>query len=485
MLTATGLFLTLPFITRRVGDPDYWWHELTGQWIAQHGAFARHELYTYTVSGAPWTDHEYLSQLLYYGLNRIGGLATISIFFAAVVWAGFWLLLARVRLSAHSPWIAGAGLVLGAAAGFAVWGPRPQMFDFLFVSLELFWIDRFLRGRGRALYALPAVVLLWANLHGGFVFSFFFLGLAIAAVLVRWLWEGRRDHAQLIAARQLGLVAVASAVASLATPWGPSLFIYVWRTQFSSQLAGFVTEWQSPDFHMANMLAFEAMLLLVVIGFAWKRPRLLDVFFVIGSAVLALHALLFIPIFVAVATPVVIWQWSDVWEQLRDRWRATRIARRPYWLTEGLGMLLALALIGSVAFSAYTLQGQAASTRANYPVAAADWLASHSNVGTRVFNEYSWGGYLAYRFYPEPTRRVFIYGESELMGDTLLAKYSDIDQLHGDWSRLLDQFGVDYVVFPVDTRLVSALDASPNWHRAYSDSVAVIFTRASGAGPAQ
>src|SRR5207248_1405051 len=76
-----------------------------------------------------------------------------------------------------------------------------------------------------------------------------------------------------------------------------------------------------------------------------------------------------------------------------------------------------------VAIAAVTLRGQAASTRANYPVAAADWLALHPSVGTHMFNEYSWGGYLADRFYPDPSRRVFIYGEAELMGDALLADY--------------------------------------------------------------
>ena len=140
-------------------------------------------------------------------------------------------------------------------------------------------------------------------------------------------------------------------------------------------------------------------------------------------------------------------------------------------------MLAGLALVGGIGVSAYTLNGQAGSTRANYPVAAADWLAAHPTVGTRMLNEYSWGGYLAYRFYPTQTRRVFIYGESELMGDTLLAQYADVNNLRADWSKILDEYRVDYVVFPIDTPLVSALDISSAWQRVYSDSMAVIFVR--------
>lgn len=477
-LPIAGLFAALPFITRRVGDPDYWWHELTGQWMAQNHAVARADLYTYTVSGASWTDQEYGSQLIFYALRSIGGLTLTSIVFALIVWAGFWFLHARIKQRDHSPWIAGAALVLAAGAGFAIWGPRPQMFDFTFVALEIYWIERYLRGLSRAVYWLPVLVLVWANVHGGFVFAFFILGLTVAALVVRWLWEGR-SHSQLTTIRQLLLIGAGSVGASLITPWGPSLFAYVWQTQFSSQLSGFVREWQSPDFHMLNMLPYEAMLLLVFVGMAWRRPRLVDVFLVVATALMSLRALLFIPIFIAVATPVLAWQWSAIWVELRQRIVAHRRVTTPALLPGALGALLAVVAAASVAVSVYTLRGQTAATAANYPVAAADWLATHQTVGTRMLNEYSWGGYLAYRFHTQSTRRVFIYGESELMGDTLLARYADINNLRSDWRRLLDDYGVDYVIFPVDTPLVSALDASSGWSRAYSDSLAAIFVRAS------
>ena len=476
IFTAIGLMATLPFIVRRVGDPDYWWHELTGQWMVQHHAVAGFELYTYTVSGAPWTDHEYLSQLLFYGLNAAGGLIASSVFFGLVVWGGFWLLFARTRELGYAPVVAGAGLVLGAAAGFPVWGPRPQMFDFLFVALELLWIERFLSGRSRALYALPAVVLLWANLHGGFVFAFFFLVIAMLALVLRWL--ARRERSLLLQARTLLVVSVLSAIASLINPNGPRLFLYVLRTQFSSQLSGFVREWQTPDFHSAQMLPLLLMLLLVFAGFAWKRPRLLDVLYVVGSAVMALRAWLFIPIFVAATTPVLVWQWSEPWDRFWQRLRTTHLFRPRAWFGDVMALALLVVSVAAIGFSGYTLHGQDAATRANYPAAAADWLAAHPAVGTRLFNEYSWGGYIAARFYPQQSRRVFIYGESELMGDTLLAQYADINNLRPDWSRLLDQYRVDYILFPTGTPLVAALDASGRWQRVYSDDLAAIFVRA-------
>src|SRR5207302_991972 len=115
-----------------------------------------------TVPGTPWTDHEYLTQLLFYGLQRVGGLLAVSIVFGAITWAGFWLIYARIRQMTYAPAVAGLGLFLGAAAGFPLWGPRPQMFDVLFISLVLLIIERFLAVRSRAIFTLPLVVLIWA-----------------------------------------------------------------------------------------------------------------------------------------------------------------------------------------------------------------------------------------------------------------------------------------------------------------------------------
>ncbi|MBV8196437.1 MAG: hypothetical protein JOY80_13030 [Candidatus Dormibacteraeota bacterium] len=480
-LAAAGLFATLPFITRRVGDPDYWWQTLTGRLIFTNHSLVRTDLYTYTVPGAHWTDHEYGMQLIFYGLTRVGGLLLVSVFFAFVVWVGFAFVLARMRERQVSWLVAGATLVLGAGAGFAVWGPRSQMVDFAFLGLELWFVERFLSGKGRAFYFMPLVVLIWANLHGGFVFAFYALGVLLVTLAVRWLWEGRSKE-QLALLRRAALVTVGCVVASLVTPWGPSLFIYVFRTQFSSQQSSFIAEWASPDFHMTDVLGFEIMLLLILVGFMWRRPRLYDVLLVVSGIVLALHAVRFIEIFVVVAAPIVAWQWSAAWERLRTwvavngRWPAATPTLR-----DGVVMASALVCVASVGFAAYTLRGQTASTNANYPVAAADWLEAHPNVGTRVFNQYDWGGYLAYRFYPESSRRVFIYGEAELMGDALLAQYVEVNQLHSDWEQVLDSYGVDYVVFAADRPLDTALQASSTWMQVYADGVADIFVRRSAA----
>ena len=115
----------------------------------------------------------------------------------------------------------------------------------------------------------------------------------------------------------------------------------------------------------------------------------------------------------------------------------------------------------------------------SYPIGAADWLASNPQVGTHMYNQYGWGGYLAYRFHPDTNRKVFIFGEAELMGDPLLNEYNDVQNLRPDWSAILDRYHVDYVIFNTGEALSNVLATQPAWKIAYQDKVATIFVRTS------
>jgi hypothetical protein len=113
-------------------------------------------------------------------------------------------------------------------------------------------------------------------------------------------------------------------------------------------------------------------------------------------------------------------------------------------------------------------------------VGAAGWLAAHPATGTRMFNEYAWGGYLADRFFPQPDRRVYILSEGVLMGDAQLRRYHEVIALGPRWRRILDEDRVDYVVFDRGAALDDVLAGEPGWRLAYRDQTAVVYVRSPG-----
>ena len=470
----------LPLIVRRVGDADYWWHITTARWILDHHALPSHDLYTYTVPGHLWTDHEYLSELLMYGLGRVGGQLAISVAFGLITWAGFWFILKRIAVQPTHFIATAASLGLAAVAGVAVWGPRPQMITFALVCVELYLIERFLRTGYRGLYAMPLIMVAWANFHGGFVIAFLFLGIAVAVELVRWLID-RTDVQARWRAGRVALVTIASAIAGLINPHGFSLYTYSWRTQTSAVQQAFIREWQSPDFHNWEMRGFEAMVVLLIIGLALRRgrPTLFSVVVSVVSLLLALQSWRHIALFVATATPLLAWSWGPSLDEAGERLAGVgrRFHTTARQLVRAAALVTAVIAVAVLVVLRSLLAHQAASTVDNYPSGAADYLDAHPGIGTHMFSDYAWGGYFIYRFYPEPSRRVFIFGEADLMGDTIMNEYVEVVGLHSDWMDVLNSHNVDYVVFEPNRPLTSALAASPNWHLVYSDKLAVIYVR--------
>ena len=457
-------------------DPDFWWHLRIGRWMVDNGRLPTTDIFTFTVSSHAWTDHEYLTEVLMWLTYSTFGLVVLEVAFGLITWAGFWLIFQQVRRQPYA--IAGVGLTVAALAGYPIWGPRAQMITFALSCLELYWLRGYLSGRSRAINYFPLVMVLWANLHGGWVIGFAWLGVAVVAELMSWALD-QDNPAHKMHVRRLAIIGALSVVAVAATPHFLSLYPYPFQTQGSAAQQGLIVEWASPNFHDSELRPFEAMIFLVVVGFALKRPALYDLLLVVLGLGLALQSVRNIALFVAAVTPVMIASYGDWWRQWAEahRWSFTIPPRRSFALVTAIALLV-IALATSVrVYENVNPPHQATLDTQTYPVAAADWLEAHPDVGTRMFNQYGWGGYLAYRFYPQPNRKVFIFGEAALMGDGLLNDYEHIYTLHSDWKQLLDRYGIDYVVENRGDPLPNVLATQPDWSLVYQDSVAVIYVR--------
>jgi hypothetical protein len=462
------LVTSLALLIRPVTDPDFWLHVTTGRWIVEHARLPAHDLFTYTVPDHPWVNHEYLSEALMWLLQARFGLAGVSVAWGLLTWLGLVLVLAACRPRTRPYVIVGLALALAALAGAPIWGPRPQMVTFTLAALELLWLRRALDDEeSRAIVWLPAVMVLWSNLHGGWPIAFVLLGIAAAAEVVR-----RPARAAVL--RRLALVAALSVVAVGINPNGPAIYAYPFQTLASGAQQNLIAEWASPNFHLASLRAFELMALLLIAGLALSRPTAFDLLVALAGLALALESVRNVAIFVAAATPVLVAAWSDVWSHARIEWPR----RAPPRWAPAVGALALLAVTAVVATRiSGDLAGQPALTAQAAPVGAADWLAAHPGTGTRMFNEYAWGGYLADRFFPRPDRRVYVLSEGVLMGDAQLLRYHEVASLGPDWRRILDEDRVDYVVFDHGSALDGALAAEPGWRLAYRDATAVVYVR--------
>jgi hypothetical protein len=476
LLLGGVMIVTLSLFISSEQDPDFWWHVRIGRWMVDNGRLPSTDIFTFTVPTHVWTDHEYLTEILMWLVYRGAGLVGLSLAFGLLTWAAFWILYRQVR---RQPWvIVAVGLAIGAVAGSPIWGPRAQMITFFLTCLELYWLQAYLSGRSRALRYFPLVMVLWANLHGGWVIGFVWLGVALAAELISWAWD-RSNPAHRAHVRFLAIITVFSVVAVAATPHGFSLYPYPFQTQGSVAQQKLIVEWFSPDFHQVYLRPFEAMVFLVIIGFALRRPPLNEFLLTLVGLGLALQSVRNVVLFVAVATPVMINCYSAYWKDLAAArgWKPDVPPRMIFAVITALVLAVIALATGFRVYDSINPAKQRSLAAADYPVAAADWLDAHPEVGTRMYNQYGWGGYFAYRFYPQPNRKVFIFGEAALMGDPLLNEYEDVQTLRSTWKQRLDKYKVDYVVYNKGEALANVLATQPDWKLVYEDSVAVIYVR--------
>ena len=80
-ILALGLFT---MAVRPLTDPDVWWHLRTGQLTLQNHSVFHTDPYSFTRFGQPWINHEWLSDVLLFGIYRLAGFGGLIVAFAAV-----------------------------------------------------------------------------------------------------------------------------------------------------------------------------------------------------------------------------------------------------------------------------------------------------------------------------------------------------------------------------------------------------------------
>ena len=185
----------LGWFSPEISDTDFWWHLKTGQYLAQSHALPVPDPFAYTTAASRPTyagearvryfnlTHEWLAQLVFYGVWRGAGFAGL-VLFRAVLLAGFCALVglvARRRGGGFYRSLAAAFAAAGVAARFAV--DRPYLFTFLFLALAVAILEC-----GWRVWLLPPLLLVWANCHGGYVLGWAVVG----AYSLEALWLRRR-----------------------------------------------------------------------------------------------------------------------------------------------------------------------------------------------------------------------------------------------------------------------------------------------------
>lgn len=478
-----ALLFSLVFImaARTPIDSDLWWHLRAGEETLRSGQPLLVDTFSHTRAGATWINHSWLGQVAYYLIFLYGHYLGLGIVVALMATAS----LAFIYYQMEGPSLLRAFvIVLAAAVAAPVWSPRPQLISFLlFAGLSyLLYVYKW-RGKDRLWLGIPLFIL-WSNLHAGYILGLLLIGCMLLGEVANRLLG--LDGAQVLSWQRIRCLAIWGLLCGLVVainPNGPATWLIPFRTVGMQVLQSSISEWASPDFHALPQQPLIWMLLLTLASVGLSRRRL-DASDFVALAVFAYLALLarrnFAPL-ALVAAPLLSRHLSAAWLAQRRRWLSFRQKRgagprvasqNRNWINLPL-----VALLVFVGFSKAYLVSQPqlvdAYNQGAFPVKAAQWIDQNLPPGN-LFNEYNWGGYLAWRLRAFP---VFVDGRTDLYDDDLLEEYLHTISGEDGWETVLQRHGADLALLSIKSRLAREMRRSQAWQEVYRDEVAVVFLR--------
>jgi tetratricopeptide (TPR) repeat protein len=486
-LLAAFAFLVL-FCIRNIYSYDYWWHIASGRWILENGIM-RADPFSFTAKDAPLVDPYWLAQILLYLLG-----STVVIFKTVIITAAFifCLLVAPRQIRITLP--AAALVLLGAFVAHERFLCRPEIFTLLFSAITLWVIFNLSKRKNYAIFIIPALTVLWANMHPGWVLAPLLLA-AYAGGRLLGRWFGLSTHSE-SSRRELMTLAAAGLcfIAALANPYFTQIVTYPFRLTFStSHDIGAFVEWVSPlprltsTLFTTELLHFKIMTLALIGSFILNYRRF-DFGHVAVAAltfILALTSYRHFGIFTLATIPIILTNLKPFWQEQF----LPRLSNAKFKIAH-LGAIIAI-----IATSAYYCEEAVTNHyyakrelyNMSFGVDVSDtsfsWKLVHLEARrdgvNRIFNSYELGGYLA--CVRHSWVEVFIDGRLVHYPKEVYEDYVRVQTDPKYWDKLVEKYDIHSAALihnlPRMQALIKHIHHNPRWDFCRADNVICYYQR--------
>jgi len=448
---ALGIYLFF-LLLRPLSDPDLFWHLKTGEYILKERALpGPQDPFCYT-SPNPLSKAEtnglrsqWLGQVVFYISYLLGGYLGVMLLRAALILTPFIWIFIRAEDKLTSL-LAGVFPVLLISASLGYSYERPQAFSYL-LALPLY-----LALKSNRLYILPALMLLWANLHGGYIVGVGIIGLSVFGEILNqvarkmaipWVGEQRKDLFKFV------LIALFSVLITGLRPGGYSMLWGLVQLPLGlmKEPSGIVAR---------EVLEYKSLWFFYKV-YALKWPVFIGLFIGIGGLSFILkiikkreidfiEALVFISIsafgiifakgigFALIFSALMI---SD-----------SRIRGKERFIIPTISLILTLSLVSYISGTEHErLRPKIPKDRVNlslYPEDSVRFIEREGIQGP-MYNDMRWGGYLMWRL----GHKYKVFYDTRETNSEVLATYLAISRGSSLWKTLLDSYGINFIITPL------------------------------------
>ena len=443
------------------------------KWSVLHTNF-----YSYTLPKQSFINHHWLSGVIFFLVYTWFGFTGLSILYVSLNLGAVTLFFDTARRSSNF-WVSSFLLIILMPLITIRAEIRPEAFTY-FLTAVLFWILFNVIQKNRYVklfWILPFVILLWVNLHIGFIFGFLVLG-AFGVKETIYFFQKKTNHLF-----KLLTISTACIFAALINPFFIKGLLYPF--QILNNYGYLIVENQSIPF-LENLnfttgqhfVLFKLVILLIFVSFVWvafRNLKKIDITLLILIILFGIISFLGIrnfPLFALFAIPVLAVNTNLIIPN------SLKTQTRYNIYTFGVMIVMFCLIQSAINYNQIkSLLGLGLIPN----IQAATEFYKDKKIQGPIFNNYDIGGYLIFNIYPE---KVFVDNRPEAYGaDFFKNTYIPMQESQKKWQQIDKTYQFNAIFFSHrdytpwgQMFLVSKINDN-NWAPVFVDNYNIIFLK--------
>lgn len=518
------LILTVASGIVPINDYDFFWHLKTGEWIWQNKSLPDKDPFAFTTLSVEQDEPHrprtiltsyWLSQLFFYGLYSLSGFKGIIVFRVIIFCVILFVLWWRMKKNGVDNMLIILFSIPYVIIAREYQTERPQLFSFLFAGIALYLLEDLKQGRravslgdsprreeqkSRSNYAtvllrycaLPLIMLLWANMHGGFLVGSAFILVYLIAEWLAYLLPARHilnDTPQKQAPLRFTLIAVGALISGFLNPntYHTIISFFGMYENFLHQVTlEFISPLRLYNELNSNWYAFWFMLgiSILIIIFRFKELDFAELFILVGTIIASLAAVRYVFFFFIASIPIIARHAGILITRISQSMSALLKFYSLRIVPYSLVILLLLLIYRAPTWGNIRLSD--AVSPEWFPLGAISFVEKYEPPGP-IFNYANWGGYLTWKLYPG--YKVFI--DTRTLNIEIFKQYFSIINANQnlylgmpEWKGILSSYGINLILTPLIDRysgeilpLTRELMKDDEWALVHIDGYSTIFMR--------
>ena len=466
-------------LTFNIHLPDYdlWARLAVGSIFFQTGNILKHDIFSYLPTKDLWIDHEWGSSVVFYFFAKSFGEWGLFALKGIIIFSIFILIIKIIKLQTNKNT---AGVFFFILLGFALLPGianliRCQMFTYLFFTLWIYLLEKIKRGDKKLIWLFPITMLLWVNMHGGFLAG-------IGLVIIYALGELLNRKSSL---KYFGILALIIPV-TLINPYGFELWNYIIKASFMPR--SYIPEWHSISltgpFHMIKGIKIHIhavfmifAFLTIIVGVKSVRERKIPDW----TMIILVTLLLYLSVkhqrhteFFVLAVPGLFYhRYVNLFDPLQ-RFIKNNLPDKINKIWNTIRYSVGYVLLAIIFFYYIPqLSNRIIVNPQVYPVGSFEFI-KQNRISGNLATTYSWGSYAFWKLYPQC--KVLLDGRyEEVYPDDVHDVAMQFSEHEGDWQAILRKYQADILILSKEKYSPSDVLNLTDWKLVYQDMSSVLL----------